>query len=75
VVVVEAFGVTRLGILGTSGTGDVGDTVAEACDAVEALVLLEDEREKLKLALLDTVRLDCSDRRELDRERLRFRAS
>ena len=33
------------------------------------LVLAEDEREPLKLDLLDTVRCDCSDRREDDRTR------
>jgi predicted aminopeptidase len=37
------------------------------------LVLADDEREKVKLALVDTVRLDCSDMR--DTERWRFSAS
>jgi hypothetical protein len=41
----------------------VGD---EATDVAVVLVLLEDEREKLKLALEWRERCDCSDMRELD---------
>jgi hypothetical protein len=37
------------------------------------LVLADDEREKVMLALVDTVLVDCSDMRETDR--WRFRAS
>jgi len=41
----------------------------EVCDTDVVLVLVEvdDEREKLKLALVDTVRVDRSDRREAER--------
>jgi len=37
------------------------------------LVLADDEREKVKLALVETVLLDCSDMRDTDR--WRFSAS
>jgi len=46
---------------------------ADACDTDVVLVLVEllDDREKVKLDLVETVRVDCSDRREADRCRTR----
>lgn len=37
------------------------------CDVAVVLVLLEEEREKVKLPFVDNERCDCSDTRELDR--------
>lgn len=45
----------------------------DMCDVAVVLVLADDEREKVKLALVDTVRFDCSDMRDADR--CRFSAS
>jgi hypothetical protein len=42
---------------------------AEYCDEDVAVVLADDDREKLKLPLLERVCCDCSDMRELDRWR------
>lgn len=43
----------------------------DACEATVVLVLVDEEREKLELALVETVRLDCSDKREVDLWRFR----
>jgi hypothetical protein len=45
---------------------------AELMDVAVVLVLLEDDREKLKLLLDARVRRDCSDMRELDLCRTRL---
>lgn len=59
------------------GAGDCGVAdglealwwVEDAREVADVLVLADDEREKVRLALVDTVRLDCSDKREADRWR------
>ncbi len=48
----------------TSGT--------EVCEVALVLVELDDEREKVKLALVDMDRVDCSERRDADRCRTRL---
>ncbi len=40
---------------------------AELCEVAVVLVLPEDDREKLKLALVESVPCDCSDKRDDER--------
>lgn len=62
-----------MGGVGDGSATDVLDILGACWDWWEVdevtvvLVLADDEREKLELALVDTVLLDCSDRREVDR--------
>lgn len=39
----------------------------ERCEVAVVLVLADEDREKVKLAFVETVRLDCSERRDTER--------